>query len=33
MILLTALRFVTAVLRDARELQRTINQRYRFLAE
>jgi hypothetical protein len=33
MILLTALRFVSAILNDTRELQRTIQQRYRFLAE
>jgi hypothetical protein len=33
MILLTALRFVSAILKDTRELQRTIQQRYRFLAE
>jgi hypothetical protein len=33
MILLTALRFVTAILKDTRELQRTIQRRYRYLAE
>jgi hypothetical protein len=33
MIFLTFLRFAVAVMSDARELQRTINERYPFLAE
>ena len=33
MIILTVLRFDAAVLRDTRELQNTIQQRYRFLSE